>query len=175
MGGTLATLINLRSILEPFNHSRTVVGFDTFTGFPSVHEKDGVQWGQGDFSSKSGFINELDVLLKLHEQAAPMSHLKKYDLVEGDISITFPQWLDQNPHAIVSMAIFDTDLYQPTLDVLKTIKPRLTKGSLLVFDELSCKYFPGETIALREALGTESLRLRRSTLQPFCAWAVWGE
>ena len=33
------------------------------------------------------------------------------------------------------MAIFDMDLYKPTIEVLKTIKPRLIKGSLIVFDD----------------------------------------
>ena len=38
-GGTLAWA-KLSSILEPTNHTRKVIGFDTFEGFPSVDEKD---------------------------------------------------------------------------------------------------------------------------------------
>src|ERR1700712_2815558 len=38
-GGTLAWA-KLSSILEPTNHTRKVIGFDTFDGFPSVHDKD---------------------------------------------------------------------------------------------------------------------------------------
>ena len=37
-GATLAQLINLRGIHEPFNHSRKVYGFDTFEGFPEVSD-----------------------------------------------------------------------------------------------------------------------------------------
>ena len=40
-GQNLVTLSNLRGIYEPFNYSRKIIGFDTFEGFPSVHEKDG--------------------------------------------------------------------------------------------------------------------------------------
>jgi hypothetical protein len=50
------------------------------------------------------------------------------------------------------MAIFDMDIYKPTKDVLEKIIPRLVKGSLLVFDELNFKAFPGETIAVNEVL-----------------------
>lgn len=174
-GASMATLINLRSIFEPFNHSRTIVGFDTFEGFPSIDEKDGDKWKAGDYSTGKGYENILTELLQRHEESAPMSHIKKHELVKGDISKTFPDWLDKNEHAIISMAIFDTDLYQPTKDVLNIIKPRLTKGSVLVFDELNCQLFPGETIAVREIIGTDNLRLRRTPLQPYCSWAVWGE
>ena len=31
---------SLRSIYEPFNYSRKIIGFDTWSGFPSIHEKD---------------------------------------------------------------------------------------------------------------------------------------
>ncbi len=178
MGGGLTQLINLRSIHEPFNISRKIVGFDTFTGFPCVSKEDNVgesQWSLGDYSVEKNYENKLEEILTLHEQAAPMSHIKKFELVKGDISTTFPAWLEKNPHSIISMAIFDTDLYLPTRDVLKDIKNRLTKGSILVFDELSCEHFPGETVAVREIIGTENLRLRRSPLQPYCSWAVWGD
>jgi hypothetical protein len=67
------------------------------------------------------------------------------------------------------------DLYKPTRDVLETILPRLTRGSVLVFDELNCPRFPGETTALAEVLGLDNLRLRRDPHQPYCAWAIWGD
>jgi UDP-galactopyranose mutase len=84
-------------------------------------------------------------------------------------------WLEKNPHAIVSMAIFDMDVYKPTKDVLEKIIPRLTKGSLLVFDELNCQHFPGETTAVQEVLGLNNLTLQRHPHQSYCAWAVYGE
>jgi hypothetical protein len=174
-GATLVELINLRSILEPFNHSRTIVGFDTFEGFPAVTAEDGHSLNVGDYKSTDRYMETLSEILQLHEAAAPMAQYKKHELVKGDVSETFEIWLEDNPHAIISMAIFDMDLYKPTLDALNLIKPRLTKGALLVFDEVNCKHVPGETVALREAIGTENLSLRKTPSQPFCSWAVWGE
>ena len=174
-GATLVELINLRSIFEPFNHSRTIYGFDTFEGFTSLSEKDGGYSNIGDYASIEDFFEMLNEILRLHESAAPMSHIKKFELIKGDASNTVNGWLDDNPHAIAAMVIFDMDLYKPTHDVLESLIPRLTKGSLLVFDELNCKHFPGETIALREVIGTNNLRLQRSPSQPFCSWAIWGD
>ncbi len=174
-GGTLATLCNLRGIYEPFNHSRTVFGFDTFEGFPAVDAKDGGFSSPGDYAVSKNYEEELEELLALHEQLSPVPNVRKHSLVKGDVTATFPQWLTDNPHAIVSMAIFDMDIYAPTKEVLSLIEPRLTRGSVLVFDELNCPYFPGETQALMETLGINKLKLRRFPHQPFCAWAVYGD
>lgn len=174
-GATLAQLINFRSMYEPFNISRTIVGFDTFEGFIDTNTKDGSYSRVGDYSSMDGYEKTLEKILSLHESFAPYPHLKKFELVKGDASTSINAWLESNPHAIISMAIFDMDLYVPTRDVLEKIIPRITKGSLLVFDEVNCKHFPGETRALHEVLGLNGIKLRRTPLQPYCAWAVYGE
>jgi hypothetical protein len=172
-GATLTQLINLRGIYEPYNHSRRIFGFDTFEGHVVVDEKDGSSPKIGDFSTFTGYEITLDEILSLQESFNPLSHIKKSALIKGDSSITIEQWLEDNLHAIISMAIFDMDVYAPTKNVLSKIIPRLTKGSVLVFDELNCETYPGETQALFEVLGFNRLALRRFPHQPFCAWAVW--
>ncbi len=174
-GATLAELVNLRGIHEPFNHSRKIIGFDTFEGFSVVDEKDGGFSKVGDYAITLNYEETLEKILTLHESFAPIAHVKKFELVKGDASLTIKPWLDRNPYAIVAMAIFDMDVYKPTKDVLEKLLPRLTKGSLLVFDELNCPHFPGETTALDEVIGLNKLALRRFPHQPFCAWAVFGD
>ncbi len=174
-GATMVQLINMRGIYEPYNHSRRIVGFDTFEGFPVLDDKDGSQVRVSDYATGADYVPVLNEVLQLHEAASPLGYIKKFDLVKGDASQTFTKWLDDNPAAIISMAIFDMDIYKPTKDILEKITPRLTKGAVLVFDELNCPHFPGETEALREVLGLGNLSLRRFPHQAFCAWAIWGE
>lgn len=174
-GTTLTQLINLRSIYEPFNSSRTIYGFDTFEGFTNIHTKDGELPKENDLYTLNNYEKILEDILKTIESFPPLSHQKKFELIKGDATHTIDTWLEGNPHAIISMAIFDMDLYTPTKEVLKKILPRLIKGSVLVFDELNCKHFPGETIAVAEQLGLNNLRLRKNQFQPFGAWAIYGE
>lgn len=174
-GATLALLNNLRGTHEPFNASRKIFGFDTFDGFSSVDDKDGSWPKVGDYKSVPGYEDTLEEILVTHESLAPLNHLKKFELVKGDASQTIDTWLDRHPYAVVSMAIFDMDVYKPTRDVLQKIIPRLTRGSLLVFDEFNCEYFPGETIAVQEVLGLNNIKLRHSPYQSYGAWAVFGE
>ena len=174
-GTTLAQLMSFRGIYEPYNHSRKIYGFDTFEGFPTVDKKDSGFSSLGDYSVAPGYSELLEEILTIHESFSPLSHIKKFELVKGDASLTVGPWLAKNPHAIISMAIFDMDVYMPTRDVLEMILPRLVKGSLLVFDELNAELFPGETRAVDEILGLNNIRLRQSPNQPYCAWAVFGE
>jgi hypothetical protein len=41
------------------------------------------------------------------------------------------------------------------------IKSRLVKGSVIGFDELNDPDSPGETLALKEAIGLNNIRLKR--------------
>jgi hypothetical protein len=174
-GATLSLLANLRGMYEPYNVSRKIFGFDTFEGFSTIDGKDGEFAQVGDYKSVPSYEYTLDEIMSIHEMFCPISHIKKFELIKGDASQTFETWLENHPHAIVSMAIFDMDVYRPTKDVLEKIIPRLTKGSLLVFDELNCQHFPGETAAVQEVLGLNNLTLHRHPHQSYCAWARFGE
>jgi hypothetical protein len=162
-GQSLVFLSNLRSIFEPFNRHRRIVGFDTFEGFRGVAPEDGARAAcrDGDFSVTPSYEVELARILALHEQLNPMSHLKRFELVKGDAVQTVPAWFEAHPEALVSLAIFDFDIYAPTKAALLAVKPRLFKGSVLVFDELSDDVFPGETVAVQEVLGLHTLRIQR--------------
>ena len=174
-GATLSLLHSLRGTYEPYNVSRVIYGFDTFEGFSGVDEKDGDLAKVGDYRTIPDYRETLQQVLEIHESLSPVGHIRKFELIKGDASETIQPWLDRNPHALVSMAIFDMDVYKPTKDVLEGIMPRLTKGSVLVFDELSSPHYPGETTAVQEVLGANNLKLRRFPHQSYCAWAVFGE
>lgn len=174
-GASISQLINLRGIYEPYNHSRRIYGFDTFEGFSPLDSKDRSEFKEGDYAVPSDYLPKLEEILKLQESFSPINHIKKFELIQGDASLTFPKWLKENPHAIISMAIFDMDIYRPTKNVLQSIIPRLTKGSVLVFDELNCPHFPGETQAVMEVLGLNNIALKRHPHQPYCSWTVYGE
>ena len=74
---------------------------------------------------------------------------------------TIPEYLKRHTETIVSLAIFDFDIYKPTKAALQAIKPHLMKGSILVFDELCDDIFPGETLAVQEVLGLNNMRVKR--------------
>jgi hypothetical protein len=162
-GQTLSAMAALRGIFEPFIRHRKIVGFDTFAGFRGISDKDGTrcQNTDGSFSVGAGYERHLDQVLALQEALNPIGHLKKYELVKGDACETIPRYLKDHPETIISLAIFDFDIYQPTKVALQAIKPHLCRGSILVFDELCDDYYPGETVALNEVFGLNNCRIKR--------------
>ena len=55
-----------------------------------------------------------------------------------------------------SFVYIDVDLYRPTKQILDIVKDRVTKGSIICFDEGNNKDFPGEQKALEEFLKKSS-------------------
>jgi hypothetical protein len=171
-GQNMALFSMLRGIHEPFNYNRRIIGFDTFSGFPSVSPKDGGAVNKGDYSVTPGWKERLIGILDFHEQNAPIAHKRKYELVEGDATLTLPVYLGKHPETIIALAYFDFDLYEPTKKCLEAILPHLTKGSVLAFDELNCGEFPGETLALKEVVGLAKYAIRRDSANPLVSYLV---
>jgi hypothetical protein len=173
-GRNMALYESMRGIYEPFNHNRKIIGFDTFEGFPSVNEKDGKSdiIEVGAYNVTDNYEQYLAGILDYHEQESPISHIKKYELVKGDAVTSIQQYLERNPQTIVAFAYFDFDIYEPTVACLNAIKDRLTKGSIIGFDELNHKDYPGETLALKEVLGLGRYQIRHSKFSPTQSYIV---
>jgi hypothetical protein len=163
-GNNLALFASFRGIYEPFNHNRKIIGFDTFAGFPTVHEKDGASdiVAIGAYKVSASYEKYLEDILAYHEQESPIPHIKKHRLVKGDATVEVEKYFTEHPETVVAFAYFDFDLYEPTRKCLEAIKDRVTKGTVIGFDQLNDHDFPGETLALKEVFGLDKFKLRKS-------------
>jgi hypothetical protein len=174
-GGGLAAWNHFSACTEPYNHTRRVIGFDTFTGFPSVHEQDS-QHGVsehltvGAFETHDSIQDEIAGLMAIHDSNRPLGHLPKVELVAGDAMETIPKYVERNPHLLISLLYLDFDLYEPTKAALTHLLPRVVKGGIVAFDELNCSEFPGETVALLEMMDLSEVRLQRMPLDPYISY-----
>lgn len=173
-GGDLLALQSLRSLYEPYNYSRRIIGFDTFEGLLGTQGEDqGIRSIQdGQYSVSQGYMQALDKLLDSAEKQAPLPHIKKYQLYQGDASQTVPEFLTKNQGEMISMLYLDMDIYKPTYDVLEACLERLLPGSVVVFDEYSAELFPGEAKVYREFAGRLDLEMRRSRLSTVTAYGI---
>lgn len=176
-GRHLAALTALRSVYEPYNPHRRIVGFDTFTGFPSLSalDKTGPSAVTGRFALPDGYPDYLRDVLDAHEAGEHLRHIQRTLLVQGDVRDTLPRYLEDNPHTVIALAYFDLDLYEPTRDTLDMIRPYLAKGSVVAFDELAHAKWPGETVALREVLRLDLANLRLLPGRATPAYLRWGQ
>lgn len=175
-GQNLSLFAALRGIYEPFNRHRKLVGFDTFKGFPSISEKDGRSnlMQVGSITVTENYAEYLTRLMEYQELDNPISHIKKFEIVQGDAVNEISKYLKEYPETIISLAYFDFDIYEPTKKCLEAIQNHLVKGSLLAFDELNDHDSPGETIALRETFGLNNVKLKRYRYASRVSYFVMG-
>ncbi len=174
LGGGLMSFAQCSAILEPINHQRRILGFDTFEGFPSLSEEDG---GQTDHRKMVGGLRsdayaDIQEAIRLFDKNRFISHLPKVELVKGDAIKTIPAYIESNPHIVISLLYLDFDLYEPTLVALRNFLPRMPKGAIVAFDELNSDDWPGETLAVLEEVGLRSLRIERFFFDSCRCYAV---
>src|SRR4051794_20718204 len=167
-GAGLFTWAQLANIYEPVNYNRKVIGFDTFDGFPGVSEEDGGEWSVGDLRGEGRA--ELERSVAKLDAERHLSHLPLVELVEGDFLKTGREYVERNPHLLVSLLYLDFDLYEPTREALELFLPRMGRGAIVAFDELNCAGFPGETQAMLEQLDLGRHSIRRFPTDPWISY-----
>lgn len=176
-GGGLFSWLHFSSIYEPYNHTRRVIGFDTFSGFPSLHQNDlteekSIHTREGAFKTIDSIIEELQNLSSIHDRNRPIGHIPKVELVAGDANATIPEFVAKNPSLLISLLYLDFDLYEPTKTALTYLLPRVVKGGVVAFDELNCREFAGETAAFLESLGAANVQLKRFPIDPYISYFI---
>jgi hypothetical protein len=176
-GGGLMAWAQFSAILEPTNHQRRIIGFDTFTGFPKLSKQD--RNSESTAAHAGGFaVDSFDHLrqcIELFDMNRFIGHVPKVELMRGDAAKTIPDYLQKNPQLIVSLLYLDFDIYEPTLKALKHFLPRMPKGAIIAFDELNSKDWHGESIAVLEALNLSEYRIERCPFGSAISFAQIGQ
>lgn len=164
-GQGLFTWAQLSAIFEPVGGAfRHVYGFDTFDGFPGVHVKDlkgatELGWKAGDLKADS--YADLQRCIELYDLNRFLPQFAKISLIKGDFMQTAETFLEKNPHVLISLLYLDFDLYEPTKKSLEVFLPRMCKGGVVAFDEINHPLWPGETLALLEAMNIRDVTIQK--------------
>ncbi len=172
-GFTFSSWAHFSTIMEPANLTRRIYGFDSFSGFPSTHEKDQNKYRDPNLGDlNSGALEELTELMKASDMNRYLGHVNKFQLIDGPAEDTIPKFVEENKHLVVSLLFLDFDLYEPTRVAIKHLFDRIPKGGIIAFDELDNPIWPGETMALLEELGIGSLKFERVPFDPYIGYAI---
>ena len=174
-GSGLLSWAQISVIREPLGTWRHIYGFDTFSGFPSVHKKDKItkkkrQWKIGDIKFKT--YKELIQCIDLLDRSPYPPHFPKVELIKGDFLKTGKKFIKDNPHLLISLFFIDIDIYEPAREALKLFLPRMPKGSVIAFDELNHHKWPGETLAFLEGVNCNKIELKTVEYMPRISYAI---
>ncbi len=163
-GSGLMAWSKISSILEPYNYRRKILGFDTFEGFPSVKKIDNSKVGM--FSDDVNIYEELLESIKEYNENRFLNNINKIELIKGDANITIPKYIEDNKHLIVSLLYLDFDIYEPTKTAISYFLPRMSKGSIIAFDEINNENWKGETMAMLESLNIRDCKIESFSFEP---------
>ena len=173
-GFSTFTWAHLLASSHPYMYQDVVYAFDTWTGFPEPGEKD---TGKDNPELKAGAFGDVDLegqkeCARLFAMNHPLHHVPKIHFVRGDICQTVPKFIENNQHVVVRLMYLDLDLYQPTVTMLQNFVPRMSKGSVIVFDEVGNSRWGGETRALLEGFDLPQNSLRCFPFEPNMSYMV---
>ncbi|WP_420336691.1 TylF/MycF/NovP-related O-methyltransferase [Roseibium sp.] len=154
-GLSLIRFATFRAALEDVS-SRRVIGFDAFGKFPRTGLSrpedlgfiDTYETQAGDGLSRT----ELDGILQKKGFA-------NYELVEGNVFETLPEFLKANPALRISLLHLDMDVLEPTEFALDLLFDRVVKNGLVVFDDYQATV--GATIAADRFIEKQGLVLEK--------------
>jgi hypothetical protein len=176
-GQGLFSWLHFSSIFEPSNHSRRVIGFDTFQGFTNINSKDSGGLYENKNENWKEFVNsqsleEIKKAAAVQNSDRFLSQIPKVEIVPGDATKTIPDFLQNNKHLIVALLHLDFDVYPPTKVALEQFLPRMPKGAVIAFDELNDPNAPGETLALLESVDIRKYKLERNSFDSNLSYIV---
>lgn len=114
------TINSFAKLLKSSNDQRSIYGFDSFVGFSET-------WTGVERIFPSSRFDRKGVHPKVEDNV---------ELIDGFIEDTLSVFIKKNNMEKVSFIHIDTDTFSPAYTVLKLLKPFLSSGSVIVFDEL---------------------------------------
>ena len=155
-GSSTFTWAKLCEIFCPTDIRKTVIGFDTFTGFAAISKEDGPENPSQDVVA-GGYFGGASVEKDLNLAQEAMNfdrhlrHINRIEFVKGDVCETIPKFVAEKGDGLrIALLNLDLDLYEPTRVALEYFVPRMARGGIIIVDEYAIDTFGGETKAVDE-------------------------
>lgn len=141
-GASLVRFAMFRKLFESA-FEKKIIGFDSFAEFPQTNFEE-------DKKLRDHIVKEAGEQSISTEQLMEVLKNKgcenSVELIVGDITVTIPEYIKNNPEIRISLLNLDTDIYEPSVTILENFYPKLEKGGILILDDYNV--FPGETKAV---------------------------
>tara|TARA_B110000285_G_scaffold79604_1_gene91889 strand:- start:4461 stop:5189 length:729 start_codon:yes stop_codon:yes gene_type:complete len=135
-GSGMATFSKILEIYCP-NTIKKVVGFDIFDPDLSIDvlNKD-TDIDKDSMNKVYSRIDSVDRTIEsVHNRLTNVSSSNNFLLIGGDVEITLPKFIENNPGQRISLLYIDVDIERPSYIALKYLWDKVVPGGIIVFDE----------------------------------------
>lgn len=178
-GVSLCRFAMFRDVLK--NHSKKIIGFDTFGKFPET--KFNLEFNEKR-DTNSSYWNTDGEGRKRHIEISQESISKdqlyrilenkrinnSVELIEGDITQTVPKYVKEHEDQRISLLNLDVDIFEPTVTILEYLYPKISKGGVLILDDYG--KFPGETKAVDDYFKDKNVEIRKFAFSEYPKFVI---
>lgn len=134
-GSGVSTFLKFIEVFCP-NSNKKVIGFDIFDtsegeNILNKDTKDDKQFMKSVYDR----VDHSELSLESVTNRIKNLNIDKFKLINGDVEITMPKFLEENRGFRASLIYIDVDLERPTYHTLKNMWDRLLPGGVILFDE----------------------------------------
>jgi len=140
-GSGLMTWLKIKHINMP---NKRVVGFDYFNTDKLIDSLEGAdRFEMQHLFRTRNYEHDEASLQHMHDavREAGFEEGRDYELVQGDVTRTVPDYVAARPGFRASLVYFDLDLDNPTYDALCFLWERIPSGGIVVFDEYAYPFW----------------------------------
>ncbi len=164
-GASLMSWANFLEIRNMGDRQKQVFGFDNFSGFTKLDEKDGKHDSNmhkeiGGFNG-GVFEEALKDCISIFDKDRFIPYKPRVRLIKGNAEKTIPEFVKETPGLRISLLHFDVDLYTPTKTGLEYLWDLVVKGGIVLFDEYGLRPWEGESKAVDEFFEKKNVELKR--------------
>lgn len=141
-GASLVRFAMFRKLFESA-FEKKIIGFDSFAEFPQTNFEEDKKLRDHIVKEAGEQSISTDQLMEVLKNKGCENSV---ELIAGDITVTIPEYIKNNPEIRISLLNLDTDIYEPSVTILENFYPKLEKGGILILDDYNV--FPGETKAV---------------------------
>jgi hypothetical protein len=134
-GSGMATFLKFIQIFCP-NSNKKVIGFDIFDTIKGskILDKDTIL-DKENMKVVYDRVKHNELTYDAVDKRIKNIKVDKYKLIDGDVELTMPKFINENPGFRAALIYIDVDLERPTYHTLINMWDRLLPGGVILFDE----------------------------------------
>ena len=166
-GTSFMRFANMRQLIGG-NFSAKLIAFDVFSDeFPNTSFQEDQLQRQHWIQTAGGSSISVNQLKELLDRRG----ITNYELIEGDVVNTIPQYVNDNPGLKISLLNIDIDFVEPTTVALEKLFDKVCKGGIILLDNYAGQgtsglSYHGDTIAIDNFFADKNVSIKRF---PFAA------
>lgn len=154
-GTSLVRLLSFRELLENQN-SRKILGFDIFGKFPDQLDLESDRNFVRNFENSGGYgIGRVELESHLIRKG-----FGNFELVEGNVINTIPEYLKSNRSRKIALLHIDVDVYEPTMAILENLWDSVVNGGIVMLDDYGT--VEGETKAVDDFFADKNITINKT-------------